>query len=229
MTGKQKKIGNPTQPSYRQVGDRSVNHRKPTSILHHIFLFFKSKKLRSVLLFILVWLLALFSPGSVTGASEAARAEVTEEPPAYIFRNGDGYPIDIQRMTDAWAAEARIEKRYNLTDAERWEIASVITAEAAGEPFAGKMAVAQCILQSCEDDGVRPSEALIKYEYAASRPEPSEEALEAVEAVFDFGIVVTHEPIKYFYAPARCTSNWHESQDYVLTINEHKFFKQKGA
>lgn len=225
MTRKQKKIGNPTQPSYRSVGNRSVNHRNPTFILHHIFLFFKNKKFWSVLFFVSVWLLALFLQGSMTGVSKSACAEVIQESPTYIFKDGDGCSVDVQRMTNAWATEAGTTKRYNLTDAERWEIASVVTAEAAGEPFAGKMAVAQCILQSCEDDGIRPSEALIKYEYTTNRPSPSEEVLEAVEAVFDFGIVVTYEPIKYFYAPACTTSSWHESQDYVLTINNHKFFK----
>jgi hypothetical protein len=88
------------------------------------------------------------------------------------------------------------------------------------------VAVAQCILQTCEDDGIRPDEALIKYSYTKRRPDPTEEALEAVEAVFDFGQVATSEPIKYFYAPSLVQSDWHESQVYVLTINNHKFFKE---
>lgn len=62
--------------------------------------------------------------------------------------------------------------------------------------------------------------------YSRWRPEPCEEALEAVQAVFDFGQVASTEPIKYFYAPARVVSDWHESQVYVMTINGHKFFKE---
>lgn len=144
----------------------------------------------------------------------------------HVFKDGDGYPIDWQIVTDAWAAETGTEKRYTLTDAERWEVASVVTAEAQGEPYAGKVAVAQCILQASEDAGIRPTEAVVKYSYTKKRPEPSEEALEAVQAVFDFGHVATTEPIKYFYAPAIVYSEWHESQDYVLTINGHRFFKE---
>lgn len=124
------------------------------------------------------------------------------------------------------AAETEQEKRYKITDAERWELASVITAEAVGEPFAGKVAVAQCILQACEDDNIRPGEALKKYKYSKARPEPCEEALEAVAAVFDFGQIATKEPIKYFYSPKIKASNWHESQVHVLTINNHRFFKE---
>lgn len=148
--------------------------------------------------------------------------------PAFIFMDGEGHPVDWEHLTDAWAAEAGYEKRYPLTDAERLEIAQVITAEAAGEPFAGKVAVAQCILQTCEDEGLRPAEVLEKYKYSRRRPEPTAEALEAVEAVFDFGHVATSEPIRYFYAPELIESSWHESQVYVMTINNHKFFKEKS-
>ena len=123
-------------------------------------------------------------------------------------------------------AEAGFEKRYIITDEERYELASAITAEAIGEPFAGKVAVAQCILQACEDDGIRPIEALTRYKYSTRRPEPTDEALAAVAAVFDFGHVATSEPIKYFYAPELVASLWHESQVYVMTINNHRFFKE---
>ena len=150
--------------------------------------------------------------GGIVGALDAPAAEDPQK----------------QEQTET-VQEAKPEAtRYALTDAERREVASVVTAEAMGEPYAGKVAVAQCILQACEDDGIRPTEALVKYSYAKSRPEPTEEALQAVEAVFDLGQVATGEPIKYFYAPARCQSEWHESQVYVLTINGHKFFKQKA-
>lgn len=144
----------------------------------------------------------------------------------YIFQDGEGSPVDWGALTAAWASEAGFEKRYALTDDERWLIAQVVTAEAEGEPYAGKVAVAQCILQACEDDGIRPAEALDKYEYSGNRPEPCKEALEAVQDVFDFGNVATSQPIKYFYAPARVHSEWHETQVHVLTINGHKFFKE---
>ena len=69
-------------------------------------------------------------------------------------------------------------------------------------------------------------EALERYTYSTRRPEPTDEALAAVAAVFDFGHVATTEPIKYFYAPDLASSEWHESQVYVMTINNHKFFKE---
>lgn len=134
------------------------------------------------------------------------------------------HPAKPQRVV---AAEIEpTEPRYRLADAELQEVASVVTAEAGGEPFKGMMAVAQCILQACEDDGIRPTEAVVRYKYAKSRPEPTEDALEAVRAVFERGEVATAQPIKYFYAPALVYSEWHETQVYVMTIQGHKFFME---
>ena len=227
----------PTQPRNRSAGYRK-RRKQPTPILHRFVLFFKRRSwpkvlalaLVALLVFVLLhWLIATSSGTSETAASipEAPTpTHETPEPPAFIFMDGEGRPVDWERLTDAWAAEAGFEKRYTLTDAERLEIAQVITAEAVGEPFAGKVAVAQCILQTCEDEGLRPAEVLERYKYSTRRPEPTDEALEAVEAVFDFGHVATSEPIRYFYAPDLVSSEWHESQVYVMTINNHKFFKE---
>lgn len=236
-SGQRKRSSHPTQPGSRSTGYRK-RRKKPKTILHRAVRFFKRWKwgriaiLAAAALAVIFVLCQLVTPGNTdeTTAADTTPAAAGEEPaetaPTYTFRDGNGYPIDVEHMTDAWAAEAGFEKRYTITDAERLEIAQVITAEAVGEPFAGKVAVAQCILQACEDDRIRPGEVLEKYEYSARRPTPDDEALEAVEAVFDFGIVATTEPIKYFYAPELTESGWHESQVYVMTINNHKFFKE---
>lgn len=225
---KEKKSGHPTQPgSHSNAPEPIAKERKRSTILYRVKRFFKRLNWAWIALIVLDiislcivlwWALDTFGPAKQTQAPAETR-------PVYLFSD-NAAPVNMQGMTEAWAAEAKMEKRYDLTDAERWEVASVVTAEAEGEPFAGKVGVAQCILQACEDDGIRPAEALVKYSYAKTRPEPTEEALDAVQDVFDFGHVATTEPIKYFYAPARCQSEWHESQDFVLQINGHKFFKE---
>lgn len=238
----EKKNGHPTQPGSHSA---SYQHRrrKPTPILHRLAAKCKGLNWRWILPALLV-LFTLFSLACyvagiskkqtednepMPAATEAPAQTPKPTPPAYVFIYGEGCPVDMQAVTDAWAAEAGFKKRYIITDEERYDLASAITAEAVGEPFAGKVAVAQCILQACEDDGIRPDEALKKYKYSSDRPEPADEALAAVTAVFDFGHVVTSEPIKYFYAPALCQSDWHESQVYVLTINNHKFFAERRS
>lgn len=145
---------------------------------------------------------------------------------AYLTSTGELQLIDMEGLAKAWAAEAGFEIRYQLTDAERYEVAQIITAEAAGEPLAGKIAICQCILQACEDDGIRPAEAAERYLYSTRRPEPTDEALLAVAYVFDFGLMATTEPIKYFYNPDMVESDFHESQRYILTINKHRFYAE---
>ena len=71
------------------------------------------------------------------------------EPEGYIFKYGEGYAVDMEQLTAAWASEAGFEKRYELTDDERLEIAQVLTAEADGEPFAGKVAVISGLVVVC--------------------------------------------------------------------------------
>lgn len=203
---KEKRSGHPSEPGSR-TGNRKTT-RKPKPILYRLRRFCKRLNWKRIGGLAVTTVVIVFAARGVVGMF----SEHTQTKTAPV--------------TDAWAAEAGIQKRYALTDAERLEIAQVLTAEAGGEPFAGKIAVAQCILQTCEDEGIRPDEVLRVYAYSKRRPEPTQEAIEAVQDVFDFGIVATTEPIKYFYAPALTDSEWHESQIYVMTINGHRFFKE---
>ena len=252
---KNKKSGRPTQPGNRSTAPETVKAKqKRRPILYRIVRFCKHVYWDRVAVLVLALIGAIclicLVCGAIFGASDkpvepekpeptvyeekeeapAGVAEIPKDPQGltieFIFKNGDGYPVDVQSLTNTWAAVTGYEKRYELTDSERWEVASVVTAEAKGEPYAGMVAVAQCILQACEDEGIRPYEAVRVFSYTGNRPQPTEEALRAVQAVFDFGQVVTDKPIKYFYAPALTYSEWHETQEHVLTINGHKFFAE---
>lgn len=116
--------------------------------------------------------------------------------------------------------------RYQLTAEERGLVCQVVMAESGTEPFDGKMAVSQCILNACEKTGKRPAEIVDEYGYTDRRVEPNAETREAVAAVFDAGETATDREILYFYAPALCQSLWHESQTYVCTIGGHRFFEE---
>jgi spore germination cell wall hydrolase CwlJ-like protein len=117
--------------------------------------------------------------------------------------------------------------RYSLTEAERDLVERVVMAESGGESYKGQMLVAQCILNACEIDGIRPAKVVKKYVYAKARPEPSDSVKRAVSAVFDKGETVTDEPIVYFYAPKIVKSEFHESQRFVLAEGNHKFFAER--
>lgn len=119
--------------------------------------------------------------------------------------------------------------RYPLTDAERDIVERVVMAEAGGESFEGQMLVAQCILNAAEKRGVDPSEAVVLYSYTKSRPDPTQRVKDAVAAVFDRGETVVDEPILYFYNPALVTSDFHESQIFVIEEGGHRFFAERST
>ena len=115
---------------------------------------------------------------------------------------------------------------FELTPEQRTLIEQVVSAESRGEPYAGQLAVAQCILNACMIDGITPEQAIEKYKYTTARAEPTDSVKEAVAAVFDRGEYITEEPLLYFYNPALVDSEFHESQDFVIEINNHRFFKE---
>ena len=114
---------------------------------------------------------------------------------------------------------------FALTPEQRTLIEQVVSAESRGEPYEGQIAVAQCILNACLQDDITPERAIEKYKYTGNRAEPTDSVKEAVAAVFDRGEGVTDEPILYFYAPDLVMSEFHESQDFVIEIGCHRFFK----
>ena len=193
-------------------------------------------------------LLSLTACGETVRTSESGRFTITKEAKnqnyvIYViddnttgaeymaFRTGYGVSVlqidkPSEQSDPGEPSEREQTVRYELSDAERAVVEQVVMAEAGGEPYDGQVAVAQCILSACEKDGIAPSEAVEEYGYTHNRCEPSESVVEAVSSVFDRGDTAVDEPIIYFYAPDRVKSSWHESQVYVITIGNHRFFKE---
>lgn len=147
--------------------------------------------------------------------------------PAGSKQETDILPPAAETVEPAEPAEPVL--RYPLTDAERDVVERVVMAEAGGESFEGQMLVAQCILNAAEKRGVEPSEAVVLYSYTKSRPDPTQRVKDAVAAVFDRGETVVDEPILYFYNPALVTSDFHESQIFVIEEGGHRFFAERST
>ena len=135
--------------------------------------------------------------------------------------------IEEQELESAFV----YEPPFHLTEHELWFVECVVGGEAAGEPYEGKLAVAQCYFDAMLKDGLSATEVKSAYGYigwnenlANQDPKAYDEVKNAVMDVFYGGKFVTDKPILFFYAPKWCTSEWHESQNYAMTIGGHKFF-----
>ena len=56
---------------------------------------------------------------------------------AYLTEDGEPHAVDMEELARSWASEAGFEIRYELTDAERYELAQIVTAEADQDPGKG--------------------------------------------------------------------------------------------
>ena len=113
----------------------------------------------------------------------------------------------------------------------------VVAAESRGEPYEGQLAVAQCIRETSERTMMTPEEVVKQVNPNGTRQyaQPvdlsvvTDSVRDACCDVFVHGISATDEPIRYFYSTASgFYSAWHEnSLEYVTTIDNHRFFKEK--
>lgn len=113
----------------------------------------------------------------------------------------------------------------------------VVAAESRGEPYEGQLAVAQCIRETSECTMMTPEEVVKQVNPNGTRQyaQPvdisvvTDSVRDACCDVFVHGISATDKPIRYFYSTASgFYSSWHEnSLEYVTTIGNHRFFKEK--
>lgn len=115
---------------------------------------------------------------------------------------------------------------FYLSDYERRVVECIVMGESGAEPYKGQILVAQCILNGCKKEGVKPSSLRTKYKYSGWNSNPSESVKKAVSAVFDDGYKVTNECILYFYAPKYAKGRWHETQKFVCEVGGHRFFAE---
>lgn len=165
--------------------------------------------------------------GILLGSAVTAQTEETDKPEPVEARVVQ-YDPPPEPMPEVDVSELETTAtRYALTDAERDIVERVVMAEAGGEGYDGQRLVAQCILNTAEAMDMRPDEVVTApNQYAAPAEHASEMVMDAVSAVFDNGDMVTDEPIRWFYAPARVYSAWHESKEFVLEHRAHRFFKE---
>jgi len=179
----------------------------------------------ALLLAVMAVVTLIFILSKVSGGNEPA-ATIT---PAETSQPATAGAQAARISATATPAPTSVPVRYELTADERDLVERVVMAEAGGESYEGQVLVAQCILNACEIDAERPEVVVVLYQYAKARPEPTQSVRDAVAAVFDRGETAVNAPILYFYNPAKTTSRWHETQDFVIEVGGHRFFAEKGA
>jgi N-acetylmuramoyl-L-alanine amidase len=116
-----------------------------------------------------------------------------------------------------------------IKEEEKKLLARLVQAEAEGEPFEGKVAVADVVLNRVEHEQFPDSVKEVIYQRNAFEPvqngsinEPaSNEAIKAVEkALVD---QEKNEELLYFYNPDTATSEWIFSREVVKKIGNHSF------
>lgn len=132
-------------------------------------------------------------------------------------------PLELVQGSEEKQEELPVVE-YEISAEERDLIERVVMGEAGGESLLSQKAVAQCILNACLITGERPKSVIEGLQYTSHRPAASEQVKGAVSAIFDEGEKVLAETAIYFYNPDLVVSEWHESQQYICTIEDHRYF-----
>lgn len=134
---------------------------------------------------------------------------------------GGKYLLDIKNPDKDYVSYS-----IKLTDYDRDILERLVMGEAGGEGYIGCCLVAQAIRDTMISDGYKSVDSLRRSMgyYGSLYNTPNQDALNAVKFIFDEGGAAVQHNIVYFYAPAICTSGFHESQEFVVAYNSHRFF-----
>ncbi len=134
-------------------------------------------------------------------------------------------PTDSPSDTDTVPAQAHRDSGYQLQDEERVMVERIVMCEAGGEGEKGQMMVAQCILEGMLRYHYSIDEYIDNYKVMiTSYDNVTDEVRNSVSRVFDNGERVIPDKVDLWYNPAITPSDWHEEQQYVITVGSHRFF-----
>lgn len=171
-------------------------------------------------------------------ANNAEHINISELNLSYEERLQRAYDEAYQAAYEAAYASAVAVSTGDTTTEDKWcvplsaeqldLVERVVMAEAGNQPYAGQLAVAQCILDrmttydmDAESVIYAPSQFAAPY----SKGPVTQSVKEAVYAVFHDGQRIATAPLLFFYSTAGgFVSTEHEGRQYVMTIDDHKFF-----
>jgi N-acetylmuramoyl-L-alanine amidase len=113
---------------------------------------------------------------------------------------------------------------------DEYLLAQIITAEAKGEPYNGKLAVGNVIMNRVNDENFPDTIKGVIFQKGQFQPvsngsvynSPSEKALQAAKEVLN-GVRIVGNQALYFYNPNTSTSDWIFSRTTIMDIGNHRF------
>ena len=158
-------------------------------------------------------------PETVEEAEETTVEETEPETDLEVEKN---YGLVSTANVDTSYVPSHVE----LSDYDRTLLEGLVLGEAGTLGYNGAALVAQAVRDSMVLSGTTSVEAIIaSYQYDASPDNvPSEDVKNAVSYIFDCdGYAVQHR-ILYFYASDMVSNAWHESQNFVTSYGNVRFF-----
>lgn len=137
--------------------------------------------------------------------------------------------------TKALIASAKADASYSpkhisLSSYDRAKLERLVMGEAGGLGVKGAALVAQTIRDTMQLEKNNSIDYIInEYQYEGStEKEPNAAVKKAVSYIFDKdGYAVQHRLI-YFYASDLIESEWHETQDYIVSCGAERFFDRRS-
>lgn len=116
--------------------------------------------------------------------------------------------------------------KIKMTDKDLDIAGRLVMGEAGSMGFYGCCLVAQAIRDTYVMGNFKSIDSVRRgYGYDGSiKYKPNDAARKAVKYILEEGHSAVQHRILYFYNPRLCESKWHESQDYLLTYKDVRFF-----
>lgn len=116
-----------------------------------------------------------------------------------------------------------------ISDEEKKLLARLVHAEAKGEPYAGKVAVAEVVLNRVEDEQFPDTVKDVIYEKNAFEPVQNDSIQKPADTEAELAVneALKEQPNEtdalYFYNPETASDNWIRSRQVVKKIGNHAF------
>ena len=197
--------------------------------------------MRRVIVIAMSFLLAILTFAGTAGAQELSKYTVRSGDTMWKIANGNSVTLTALKKVNGnhnnniYVGEV-LKLPYKVTEADKVLMAKLVRAEASGESYAGKVAVATVILNRVDSTEFPNNVHDVIYEtydgkYYAFSPVQNGEINKAYDSV---SMQAVNEAVRYrgtgagslfFYNPKTSTSKWITSRPVTVVIGNHTFAK----